>query len=318
MFDINQSCLNVSVSAYKRVDRLHKTYRVNLLKWLTNTKYEHILEKIRNEDDKNTRRELKKNMLPIITPSGIFSKKNDACLLEHSGLIAIDIDLQDNMHITNFDSLKEEISNITNIAYLGLSAGGKGYWGLIPIKHKTHHKFHYSAVIDCFAKIDIILDPHTIALSSCRYYSVDRNAYFNHRAIPFEKIYQNYYYPKIKKEPNSTYSSLRNHSSPIVSAHQTLAVEIIIDKITKHKKDITNGYTNWFALCCSLANTFGENGRKYFHGISMFNSRYNNDEADGLYDRCLVKDYTYSIGTFFHIAKKYGIDSKVEKNEENS
>ena len=50
-----------------------------------------LVKGIRQEKDKSARNELKK-LLPAICFSGIFTKRNDNSLTEHSGLICLDFD----------------------------------------------------------------------------------------------------------------------------------------------------------------------------------------------------------------------------------
>lgn len=51
---------------------------------------EHV-ERVRNADDKKTQREIKKTV-PYFTPSGTFQHRRDDGLIQHSGILAIDID----------------------------------------------------------------------------------------------------------------------------------------------------------------------------------------------------------------------------------
>ena len=50
-----------------------------------------LVKRIRNEKNKSERNELKKK-LPSICFSGVFNKRSDSALVEHSGLICLDFD----------------------------------------------------------------------------------------------------------------------------------------------------------------------------------------------------------------------------------
>ena len=65
-----------------------------------------IVRSIRSEKDKGKRNELKQS-LPAICFSGKFTKRNDASLTEHSGLICLDFD--------NFPSEKEMLEEKENL-----------------------------------------------------------------------------------------------------------------------------------------------------------------------------------------------------------
>jgi hypothetical protein len=132
--------------------------------------------------------------LPGITPSGIFSKREELGLIKHSGLIQFDIDPEgENLRITNWDELKEQIFNIRYVAYVGLSVSGTGYWGLIPISDPSEHKAHFKAIEKFFNGYGVKLDKHPSNVAALRYYSYDPDALFRHDAKVF--------HGKIKDEP---------------------------------------------------------------------------------------------------------------------
>lgn len=54
-----------------------------------------LVKRIRLEQKKQERNELKKQ-LPAICFSGVFTKRNDSSIQEHSGLICLDFDGYDN------------------------------------------------------------------------------------------------------------------------------------------------------------------------------------------------------------------------------
>lgn len=182
------SPLNISVSCFKNSeDTTART--VNLMTWLNSMKYKNEVDQVRAIANKKERDVLKKK-LPGFTPSGLFSKRADNCLTQHSGLIAFDIDFAENEHITNYKELKEQIKNIKNVAYCALSCSGTGYWGLIPIANPDKHKSHFKALEDAFKKLGIKIDTSCKNVSRLRFYSYDPDAYFNHNAITFTGLYE--------------------------------------------------------------------------------------------------------------------------------
>jgi len=182
-----KSILDIKVSCFKNYNTPGNPRNVNLLHWLTSNKYQSEVFKIRSLDDKSERDKIK-SKLPAITPSGIFSFRNQSDLINHSGLIQIDIDLtEENKLITNWNELKSELSKISNIAYLGLSVSGRGYWGLIPIPMEPeNHKRYFDAINEAFFKMGIKLDAAPKNPASLRGYSFDSEAYFNHEAKLFK------------------------------------------------------------------------------------------------------------------------------------
>lgn len=190
---LNESVLNVEVSCFRNYDTPQNPSPVNLLKWLTSTKYKDEVEAIRSIDDKKERDAIKAT-LPAITPSGIFSYRSQSKLINHSGLIQIDIDLSPkNQLISNWEDLKSELINLSNIAYLGKSVSGTGYWGLIPIPpDPKNHARYFDALFEKFFKNrGIELDNRPKNVASLRGYSFDDDPYFNHNPKTF----------LLKKEP---------------------------------------------------------------------------------------------------------------------
>lgn len=184
---IIKSILDIEVSCFKNYWEEKHPRNVNLLTWLTSTKYQDKVEAIRSIDDKKKRDAIKAT-LPAITPSGIFSYRSQSKLIQHSGLIQIDIDLtKKNLSIRNWDDLKFELIKIPNIAYLGASVSGRGYWGLIPIPPEPENqKRYFDALYDIFLNSwGIELDDKPKNVASLRGYSFDSKAYFNHEAKPF-------------------------------------------------------------------------------------------------------------------------------------
>src|SRR5690606_19168268 len=64
--------------------------------------WKNLIDPIRAETDKNKRSLLKRN-LPAATVSGVFEERKEDLLLEHSGLIQIDVD-----NYTNREQLKND------------------------------------------------------------------------------------------------------------------------------------------------------------------------------------------------------------------
>ncbi len=113
--EMNNNILNINVSCFENCSSTIPR-NINLLTWLTSEMRRDKVEQIRNIQDEDLQKVIKVS-LPAITPSGVFSSRSEKDLIEHSGFLAFDIDLKDNLHITNFHNLKEQLSNIPNIAY---------------------------------------------------------------------------------------------------------------------------------------------------------------------------------------------------------
>jgi hypothetical protein len=201
------SILNKTVSGFADV-RTTTPVDVNLLTWLTSDKYRQQVEAVREAGSKDERTKLKQK-LPCITPSGIFSKRNTAGLIKHSGLLCLDLDSHDNSHIENFSNLKEELSKIEYFAYVAQSVSGTGFYCLMPITQPQHHKEHFRAIQKDMARHGVILDASGSDVTRLRFYSFDSTAFFNHHANPYSKM-ENESTPAVRQ-----YIHSHNQSKPL-------------------------------------------------------------------------------------------------------
>ena len=286
------SVLDVEVSCFRNYSCPDRPIPIKLLSWLCSRKDSTAVSYLRKRS--KPERNFLKAQLPAITPSGLFSRREEAFLIKHSGLIQFDVDFQDNQHIVNFKDLKKEISQIQNVAYCGLSTSGNGYWGLVPIAYPERHLQHYEVLYKAFSNQGIVLDNKPKNVASLRGYSIDEEAYFNHTAKPLQ-IFEK---PKSKKSIESSFDT--SGDGQMISK--------VIREIEAMNLDITSGYNAWFEIGCGLANTFGENGRELFHRISQFNGKYSARRTDYQFDQCLQRKYPYTLGTIFYYCILNGLN----------
>jgi hypothetical protein len=199
-----ESVLNVVVSCFENYmpdkEVVNNPKPVNLLMWLKSDKYADRVKKIRDLGDKKERDAIKAT-LPAITPSGIFSRRASSALVQHSGLVCLDIDLKGNETISNYDDLKQELCKLTCVAYCGLSVSGRGFFVLIPIVHPMQHERQFRALQILFAtRCRVAIDKACKDVARLRGYSYDPDAYFNHQAVAFRGLYQEAS-TKAKKRP---------------------------------------------------------------------------------------------------------------------
>lgn len=181
-----KSVLNVAVSYYKSYNDPNPV-DINLLTFINSRKYSSEVDIIRMIEDKKER-DIKKALLPAITPSGIFNYRNEAGLIKHSGLCQFDIDYKGNEHIDNFEYLSKEIGKLPFIAYCGYSVSAMGIWGLFPIAYIDKHKLHLQAFKNIMSSYDIKVDSAPSNVASLRGYTYDDDAYINHNAELFNQI----------------------------------------------------------------------------------------------------------------------------------
>lgn len=290
----NINVLSVEVSYFQKCFDCEQPTTVNLLTFLRSEKHRAAVEQVRAIEDKAERDNLKKSLLPGITPSGVFTHRAESGLVKHSGLIAGDVDTKDNPYTP--ESLKTFVSSFSNVAYCGLSASGLGIWFLVPIAHPERHKEHFAALVTAFNNEGIVLDTAPANVASFRFYSYDQNAYFNPGAIP---------YTKLQTRQPDTYTPGNNSAPVFGNAGEKLGA--ITRQIEARRMDITGNYEQWFALLSALA-TLGENGREYAHRISQFYPTYSHRETDKQFNHCLrMKSNRFTLGTLFKIAADCGL-----------
>lgn len=273
---------------------------INLWDWLHDDSYKDFVYKIRTLSDKDQIRKLKSE-LPCITPSGQFMLRSATALLEHSGYICIDIDGGDNLHLTDFENVKNELKKVKNISYTALSVSGKGVFCLIRIKYPHKHKEHFEALKIQFSNIGITIDKACADVSRLRGYSYDENAYFNEEAIIFEQVFE---YKNTRVVQKEAFDLEKKYGSENTTHSKVMR---IINKLNTSRIDITENYEQWFQIGCALANEFGEEGRDMFHLVSEIHSEYKPGVCDTTFSSCLKGGYAYGIGTFFHWAEQYGV-----------
>ena len=87
-------------------------------------------------------------------------------------------------------------------------------------------------------------------------------------------------------------------------------VNKLVAEINIKAVNMAETYSDWFSIGQSIANEFGEYGRSYFHIISRQSKKYDLNECDFQYNKCLENCSRKSIKTFFWYCKQYGLTCK--------
>ena len=282
---------------------------VSLSDFLLQPKYKRQVEVIRGCQDKTLRRALKAK-LPAITPSGIFSKRSNAGLIQHSGMICIDIDQKDNPDINDWDALKSTISDFPGLWYAGLSVSGNGLFLIITVKYPDKHLEHFHAITGDLLKKGIAVDIQCSEVSRLRGASYDPQPLYSPLAAPYEKISPGPISTRRAHNGDTPgYSkNQRNSNNPAGFDDRTAyRVSRLVEVIERSGANISDYYPEWFAIGRALASEFGESGRGWFHTISKQSQKYNPAECDEQYTRCLGTCSQTSISTLFYYCKINGI-----------
>lgn len=294
-----KSVLNAEISCFKDYyTSIPET--VNLRDWLRDETYKDKVERIRKIENKTERDKIKAT-LPAVTISGLFKARSKAGLIKHSSLICVDIDRKDNLHIANFEDLKQILSAAPFVAYCALSISGTGYYAIVPILHPEKHEMHFEALRELFkVKLGINIDLSCKDVSRLRGYSWDERPYVNCNASPFRHV------KEVLKNEGHVLQRIKCNSRK--ENQVDVIVEKYISEIIKHRLDIAPLYHDWINVGFALAEEFGEDGRQYFHEVSQFYPMYDYIEADKKYTNLLKNENSkVKIATFFHYCRKAGI-----------
>lgn len=285
---------DIQISVYRGV-RDTKGHISTLSDFLSNVEYDAIQE-LRSCSDPGKRKRIKLS-LPQATISGIFSPTRAAeNLVRHSGLICVDIDKKDNLHLGNLDTLIEDtLSRIDEVAYASRSVNGNGYFVIIPLKYPEAHKAHFEKLVRDFAALDIVIDRACGDVSRLRCQSYDLHQYINLEAKPYEGLYH-------KPKPIRPVFS---YNLSDIDAEDKVAGLCRI--ISQQHIDLTANYEDWMKIGAALS-SLGESGRQWFHLCSAQNGKYNAAECDRKFNNLLRSNRRIGIGTFFYLCKNAGLE----------
>lgn len=261
--------------------------------------YKDDILRLRVVFDKEKRNALKRS-LPQATISGVFSPtraKNN--LSQHSGLICVDIDAKDNPDILDWETLKQDLSVLPQIAYCALSVSGKGLFLVIPLRYPEKHLQQFRQLQIDFRKMGIMIDSACSDITRLRCLSYDEHPIINENATLYEGVY-------VEKPKHKSFPTCFIYEGENTSAE----VAVCCRKIQQCGIDITASYDDWLKVGCALA-TLGESGRSLFHICSRQNAKYNAAKTDNMFTDLLRRNYQQvNIGTFFWMCKQYGITIK--------
>ena len=261
--------------------------------------YKDDILRLRAVFDKETRNALKRS-LPQATISGVFSPTRAKYnLSQHSGLICVDIDAKDNPDILDWETLKQDLSVLPQIAYCALSVSGKGLFLVIPLRYPEKHLQQFRQLQIDFRKMGIMIDSACSDITRLRCLSYDEHPIINENATLYEGVY-------VEKPKHKSFPTCFIYEGENTSAE----VAVYCRKIQQCGIDITASYGDWLKVGCALA-TLGESGRSLFHICSRQNAKYNAAKTDKMFTDLLRRNYQQVyIGTFFWMCKQYGITTK--------
>jgi len=134
-----------------------------------------MLRKIGNE---KTARNYKAHNFNSVTFSGTFSKRCEAGLIQHSGLLCIDFD-----HVGDIDKLKANLlqDNFFETVLMFISPSGDGLKWVVKVNTSEHSHLNWFKAIANYLSInyEIAIDPSGKDVSRCCFLPYDPMVYIN-------------------------------------------------------------------------------------------------------------------------------------------
>lgn len=242
-----------------------------------------------------------KSDLPGVTPSGTFTYRSTKNLKDHSGIIVIDIDKDDQLDTYDYKIIRARFRKDPYIYACHLSCSGDGglaaYVRIDPTKH-----------LDAFLSLEkyfadnyrVIIDPSGKDVSRFRYVSYDPDLYINEDS----QVWKNYI-PKAKREP---------HKHNYIFTDDDISH--VFNQIRARQIDLTFDYHDWFRVACALSDYYGAAGINRFHEVSSISKKYDPKACDKLYNLLLKRNNSgVKIGTFLWMAKQSGVEIQSPKTQ---
>lgn len=243
-----------------------------------------------------------KKRLPGATLSGLFEIRNDECtrrdgskyiapvsrrethLKQHTGWLAIDIDLADNAQLSNFDNIRMLCQFRPEIGLLMRSCSGMGYFGLVRLAYPDRHKEQFKALLKEYAAFGIMLDRQCGNIGRVRFASWDDpgHIYINKGAVAYKGL--NVSEVELTPAPcyHRTFSHVSNGASGCNPGYRKfsweddtpdivyLKAQRLVSKIEAKGIDIMGNYEEWVKCGISLYSIDHVAGLDMWRRISRF------------------------------------------------
>ena len=245
-----------------------------------------------------------KKMLPGATLSGLFAlyeddsithpgqrvmvSRRDSHLQQHTGWLAIDIDLADNMQMSNFDNVRMICRFRPEIGLLMRSCSGSGYFGLVRLAYPDRHKDQFKALLKDYAAIGITLDKACSNIGRVRFASWDdpEHIYMNENVVPYKGL-EGEQSQLVSLALRQTYSSHHENVEHRAedNSHfweqqraQDRLIEVIVQELVGSNRNIAESYDEWVKVGWALRSH--PYGLHLFHQLSRCSSKYNEAQTN--------------------------------------
>lgn len=148
---------------------------------IKNGAYAQIIEQLKSIKNPEEQKKFKESTLPSFCISCRCKDwRKEENIISHSGLLNIDVDGDQNLHIEDWHEMRDRISEqLPTIVSCFLSARGNGLSFVVKIKGDRHRETYNSVGFDLQKRFNIYIDPSCKNPTRLRFVSYDPDAYIN-------------------------------------------------------------------------------------------------------------------------------------------
>lgn len=157
--------------------------------------YKVIIDKYRSIKDSEEKKRYKINELPSLTISSVCKVwRKLENVVNHTGLLNLDIDKKSNEHIEDWGALRDQIFAMSGVVASFLSVSGEGVTFVVKIKPEQHKDAFFSIVDGMKQHMGINIDPglHDVVRLRFVSYDPDTKIRYNFEEIPLSEPSQQY------------------------------------------------------------------------------------------------------------------------------
>lgn len=157
---------------------------------IKNGHYKEIADTYRNITNSDEKKSYKVDNLPSITISAVCKAwRKTENVVNHTGLLNLDIDKKSNIHIKDWPGLRDQIFGMKGVVACFLSVSGEGVTFVVKIKPEQHKDAFFSIVDGMKQHMGISVDPGLHDIVRLRFVSDDPGAKirYNFDEIPLSE-----------------------------------------------------------------------------------------------------------------------------------
>lgn len=291
----------------KNIEPLKAVSLEDVYKVITSDKYKAITHELRQIPDKKEQNEFKTSKLDYVTFSGIFSKRANNGLIQHSNLFCIDLD-----NLNNVADTKSKILELLPPSLMFVSPTGKGIKLVYKVDISKAKHIHYFKAFEQFFKeqMRLVIDDKCKDIARACFLCYDNEAYINNEAQVLDDSFIDTFY--IEEEQ-------------VLPIKETITnYDIIVDNLKtwlNKKESFTNGNRNNYIT--QLAGAYNRYGIPLNYAENNLISYAQDDfeESEILATvKSIYNNTSYHNTASFEISKPYDFAvNKVEvKHEEKT